>query len=168
MRDRRNLTWLSLVLVSALVVAACGDDDEAVVTATEAATTTTTDELCELLPTAEIGAVMNPEARVTTSSRQSESMCDLGIVWTGTSLQVEVWLLNNGGDAGFEKEVGIEATLRNTDPIDIAGVGDRAAGFGDRIIVQSGQSVVRIGGFPEELVVPWLEEIGRLIAVALG
>jgi len=128
----------------------------------------TSDELCDLLPGAEIGALMNADARVTPFGGGPGVLCDLGIAWTGTSLHVIVGLQNNGGDDGFEEAVDFEARIFNIDPIAIAGVGDRAAGFGDRIIVQSGRSVVRIDGFPEELVMPQLEEIGRLIAAALG
>jgi len=155
-RKRRKLTGLGLVLVFAIVLAACGDDDEA-------SSPITSDELCALLPGAEIGALMNADARVTPVANS----CEL-VIETSPRMHVDVALLNSEGDAGFEQAVDNWATLLDIDPIAIGGVGDRAAGFADHIIVQSGQSVVRIGGWPEALVVPQLEEIGTLIAAALG
>lgn len=163
---------IAIVFAALLLAAnACGDSStpDAVPQATNTAPTAasplmTSDELCELLPTAEIGALMNAEARVTTFGGGPGTICDVGIAWTGTSLHVIVELLNNGGDAGFDDAVASQSSIFNVDPIDVGGIGDRAADFGGTIIFSSGQSVFRIGGFPEEVVDPELEEIGSLIA----
>jgi len=177
---RRMLVALSAVI---LVSGACSSDSSSTETVMQAEPTSppgtdageadllgvTSDELCEALPSAEIGVVISADAQVTTFGGGPGVMCDVGISFPGTTVHVVVDLLNRGGEEGFEEGVDREATLFNLDPIDIAGVGDAAAGFNNgMIIVLSGQSVVRIGGFPEELVNPEVEEIGRLIAASLA
>ncbi|NQV05130.1 hypothetical protein HQ535_01150 [bacterium] len=139
---------------------------------TDEPSTITSDELCELLPTVEIGVEMDARRDVTTFASPSgaSSICTLSIFTGEKTVYMSVELVSNGGDASFEAEAGFVASIYG-DAFEIEGVGDRAVGFENsaiQVLVLAGQSVVRIIWPTEE---PYsLEqagEIGRLVAAAL-
>ena len=131
----------------------------------------TADELCDLMPTVEIGEVMNAEHDVITFASPSESstMCALLI---GNLVNLAVDLLSGGGDAGFDEQVEVVSRLFASDTFEIEGVGDRAVGFessATQILVLGGRWTVRIAGSgPDEFSQEQAEQVGSLIAAALG
>jgi len=135
--------------------------------------TITADELCELLPTVEIGVVMNAQSEVTTLASPSEdsTICLLSIFIEKT-VYMSVELVSNDGEAGFEEEADHVESIFATNAFEIAGVGDRAVGFErltTHILVLAGQSVVRIIGPDDAPYSPeQAAEIGGLVAAALS
>ncbi len=133
----------------------------------------TADELCELLPTVEIGVVLNAQSAVNTfASPSDDSTICLLMVFNGeTTDNVSFELVSNGGDAGFDEEAVFVASIFGGS-FEIEGVGTRAVGFTNnatQILVLAGQWVVRIIGEPVEMFSSSEQaaEIAGLVAAAL-